>query len=228
MASPSLLKQVLHAERRLPQRWPQRECVAMWNPFRKPNTASPKPLTAEDHLAPGTPFNPKNFSPWHGFRRLTPEVLAGVADKDLHRAVTNHVRLKEADADRIDRQVSRQDFTIEVLLLNAVWILEAEVRNGAFAQFFHNHDAQAVRDAANGLKMISADNSLRALHEAIGVFSYRFPYLVPLVEEYHLSRPAEPPDSETATHEFNVHQSELDTRRIQFMRAMTAEQLALP
>jgi hypothetical protein len=198
-----------------------------WNPFRKPKPEPPKPLTAEDHLAPGAPFNPNNFSPWHGFRNLTPEVLANVADEDIHRAVTNHVRLKEAEALRTGRPGSRQDFTNEVFLLNAVWILEAEVRNGAFEQFFRNHDAQAVRDAANGLKMLGAESSLQALLEAIGVFSYLFPHLFALVEEYSLTRPAGPPDSETATHDFHVHQRELDACRVQFMRAMSAAQLAL-
>lgn len=197
-----------------------------WNPFKRQMPKLPKTLTAEEHLAPGAPFNPDNFAPWQGFRDLTPEVLASIADEDLHRAVTNHVRLKEADAFRAAKTISRQDFTNEVFLLNAVWILEAEVRNGAFTQFFRNHDEQAVRDAADGLKMIGAKGSLHALREAIGVFSYLFPYLIGLVEEYGLARPAEPPESETATHDFHVHQQELDACRVQFMRAMSAAQLA--
>jgi len=85
-----------------------------------------------------------------------------------------------------------------------------------------------VRDAANGLNMIGAERSLQVLFEAIGVFSYHFPYLMALVEEYDLSRPTELPDSETATHDFHVHQSELDAHRVRFMRGMSAAQLALP
>ncbi|MEK7884600.1 DMP19 family protein [Methyloversatilis sp. NSM2] len=198
----------------------------MFKWFRKPKHRAEKTLTAEDHLAPDAPFNPNNFSPWHGFRSLTPAVLASVADNDIHRAISNHVRLKEADVLRAGRQLSRQDFTNEVLLLHAVWILEAEVRNGAFTQFFGNHDAQAVRDAIAGLRMIGAESSLRVLQEAIGVFSHHFPYLLTVVDEYSLPRPSEIPDSETVTHDFHVHQSDLDACRVRFMRAMSAAQLA--
>jgi hypothetical protein len=197
-----------------------------WNPFRKANRGHTRALTAEDHLAPGTPFNPNNFSPWHGFRHLTPAVIAGLQDQDIHRAVSNHFRLKEAEAERLGLRLSRQSFTREVLLLHAIWILEAEVRNGGFGQYFHNHDAQVVRDAIDGLRMIDALPSLDSLHEAIGLFSHVHSYLLPVIEDYGLSRPSERPEFETATHEFHVRQDDLNMRRAKFMRSMSAAQLA--
>ena len=197
-----------------------------WNPFKKAKPSAARPVTAEDHLAPNAPFNPDNFAPWHGFRKLTPTVLTGVHDQDLQRAISNHVRLKEDEVRRLGRTLSHQDFTREVLLLNAVWVLEAEVRNGAFTQYFHRQDAQAVRDAMAGLEMIGAVESLRTLRDAIGLFSYHYEYLLPLIDEFRLSRPEERPESETATHDFHVHQAHLDICRVKFIRSMSASQLA--
>jgi len=54
--------------------------------------------------------------------------------------------------------------------LLATWVLESEVHNGGFDQFFHNNGLEFGYKAANGLKRIGAYNYLVVTEKAIEVF----------------------------------------------------------
>tara|TARA_R110000751_G_scaffold307183_2_gene427645 strand:- start:786 stop:1235 length:450 start_codon:yes stop_codon:yes gene_type:complete len=92
--------------------------------------------------------------------------------------------------------------------LLATWVLESEVHNGGFDQFFHNNGLEYGYNAANGLRRIAADNYLAVTEKAIEVFKNQS-------EEYQKKRN---PDFNPLDDEF-YNLEGLENSRIEYIRS---------
>lgn len=99
------------------------------------------------------------------YKSLNPKVLAGVADKDVEQAVVDYVSTK------LDRQHDHEKEILATLSMGAralwlTWVVEGEVNNGGFNQYYWNTDDRFSADAVNAFRFFSAKEHAAIMEEA--------------------------------------------------------------
>jgi Domain of unknown function (DUF4375) len=101
------------------------------------------------------------------YSTITPEVLATIPDHLLEQALIDHlidVRIR----DRVDDEYAIvAGLSAGYRTVYATWLLETEVNNGGFHQFFSNSSGQFAIDALAGCRLIGADQHADLLKQAI-------------------------------------------------------------
>ena len=98
--------------------------------------------------------------------RLDKATLRTIADEDLDYAIDWYVveRFRQNAADR-ERVVT--SFPIALRNFYRAWLVEAEVSNGGFNQYFWNVSAGVVSGTSDALRQIGADQAAEILDEAV-------------------------------------------------------------
>lgn len=116
--------------------------------------ASPRPEVANAPAADST-------------RAAAQEIAAGEARARLFE-VTERV-LARADSGGVD-QLSREERTVA-----AIWLLEADVSNGGFDQYFFNGSGDLAAVAPEALRAIGAEDAATIVAEAVSAFGTEGP-----------------------------------------------------
>lgn len=102
------------------------------------------------------------------YRRLTLEVLAGIADRDLELAVMDFISEK-AKAHGGDERAALDALSEGFLAVYATWWVEAEVNNGGFNQLFWNSAGAYAQDAVAGFTRFGAPEQAALTQRAIAI-----------------------------------------------------------
>jgi hypothetical protein len=102
------------------------------------------------------------------YKRLTPEILASIPDDKLEQAIIDYVFEKVARRYDQEAQLIR-GMSVGIRATHATWVVEAEVINGGFNQFFWNPSGQYAAEAVAGFKLFELPILARLLEQAIEV-----------------------------------------------------------
>lgn len=100
---------------------------------------------------------------------ITEEFINESSDADIELALMDFIwDIKLTDYDREYEIVT--SLPDGLVMMYSTWILEAEVNNGGFNQYFYNSSNQFVDEAYEGLKTIGAVKHAELLKKAVDVF----------------------------------------------------------
>jgi hypothetical protein len=125
-------------------------------------------------------------SPDERFRSLTPELLASLSADEIGDAVVQHVHLRVAGAWGREPQVIRA-LAPGVRAIYATWLVDAEVNNGGFNQFFFNSSGQYAGDALAGYELLGTEEYAAVMRSAIATFEIDRERLRPFYEAHTLA-----------------------------------------
>jgi hypothetical protein len=99
---------------------------------------------------------------------LTLEILKALPDEKLEGAVVDHIRSK------LDHNYEREYEIVTSLskgfqIVHATWMVEGEVNNGGFNQYFWNSSGKFQAEALEGYKLLGATEHEKLMAEAIKV-----------------------------------------------------------
>jgi hypothetical protein len=100
------------------------------------------------------------------FQRLTPELLRQLPNEDLPLAIQNYVFLQIGDD--VDREAEiLASLPPGVRAIYSAFILDAEVSNGGFNQFFWNSSHRRIQNVVEGLEFLKAADHAALLQQAM-------------------------------------------------------------
>ena len=173
------------------------------------NRADPQLAELEKRLA--------RFQQRARYAVLTPAVLASIADEDLEQAVLDHILdVRFGDAFERDHEIV-STFSPGLRMFYATFILEGEVNNGGYHQFFFNSSRRFAADAVAGYELLGAREHAELTRQAIAL----------IAAEEAAERDA--PDSESSEPsalgpiDERFFQLDARPRRIAYIRAHAAE-----
>jgi len=125
--------------------------------------------------------------PWPDkrFRELTPELLASLSADDIGDAVVQHVHLLVGDDWEREPEVVR-GLPPGVRAVYTTWLVDAEVNNGGFNQFFFNPSGQYAGDALAGFELLGAEDYAAVMRAAIATYETERERLAPFYEAHTL------------------------------------------
>jgi hypothetical protein len=124
-------------------------------------------------------------SPDERFRRLTPEVLAALSADEIGEAVVHHVHLRVAGAWGHEAPAIRA-LPLGVRAIYATWLVDAEVNNGGFNQYFFNSSGQYADEALAGYELLGTEDYAAVMRSAIATFEIDRERLEPLYSAHTL------------------------------------------
>jgi hypothetical protein len=127
---------------------------------------------------------PRNW-PDVRFRTLTPDLLASLSADDVGDAVVQHVLLRVGDDWAREADLVRA-LPPGVRAVYTTWLVDAEVNNGGFNQFFFNPAGQFAGDALAGYELLGAEDYAAVMRAAIATYEVERERLAPFYEEHTL------------------------------------------
>lgn len=116
----------------------------------------------------GKPAIPASTPPSVKLPPLTLETIKDTPDKDIEDVLFEYCDNVIGYGDGEHERFSALPAGLRMLY--STWLLEAEVYNGGFHQFFWNSSGWYAREAAKGLRLIGATTDAIRLDKAIDVF----------------------------------------------------------
>ena len=111
------------------------------------------------------------------FRELSPTLLAGIPADELGDAVLQHVHLQiQAGADEVDVVATLPKGTRAIF---TTFLVDAEVNNGGFNQFFYNPHGYLAGEALAGYELLGADDYAHVMRAAIATYESERDQLAP-------------------------------------------------
>ena len=111
------------------------------------------------------------------FRDLSPALLAGIPADELGDAVLQHVHLQvKSGADEADVVARLPKGTRAIF---ATFVVDAEVNNGGFNQFFYNPHGYLAGEALAGYELLGADDYADVMRAAIATYESERDQLAP-------------------------------------------------
>jgi hypothetical protein len=106
---------------------------------------------------------------------LDEDIVASIPDDELEQAILDHV----LDV-KLGRNFKHADEIIPNLspglrMVYATWVLEGEVNNGGFNQFFWNNSEKLAAHAVAGFRLLGANGLAAVVERAIAIFSSEEP-----------------------------------------------------
>jgi hypothetical protein len=100
------------------------------------------------------------------YKQLTPEILASIPDDKLEQAIIDYVFEKVARRYDQEAQIVRR-MSVGIRAIHATWVVEAEVNNGGFNQFFWNSSGQYAADAVAAFNLLEMPTLAQLMQRAI-------------------------------------------------------------
>jgi len=102
------------------------------------------------------------------YARLDPSTLRSIPDSDVEQAIFHYVTSKlDGHYDQQGEIVRRLSAGVRATYLT--WILEAEVNNGGFNQYYFNTDGEFALEAADAFQYFGASEHAALMREANSV-----------------------------------------------------------
>ena len=108
----------------------------------------------------------KDLRPDPRFRVLTRELLASLATDEIGEAIVHHVAHHVGSAMDRKAQIVRA-LPAGVQAVYATWLVDAEVCNGGFNQYFYNPSGELAGDALVGYELLGAEDYAAVMRAAI-------------------------------------------------------------
>ena len=102
---------------------------------------------------------------------MTPKILAGLKDNEIEDAIYNCVveKLTLVLMLNLDKRGVFKKLPVAVAGLHHTWMLEADVNNGGFDQYFYNSYGKFLRETVHALKMYGLKRHVALLEDAIKI-----------------------------------------------------------
>ena len=109
------------------------------------------------------------MKPWPDprYRELTPDVLAAISADDVGDAIVQHVALKIAERGEEARADVVRGLPAGTQAIYTTWLVDAEVNNGGFNQFFYNPSGRFAGLALAGYELLKAEDYAAVMRAAI-------------------------------------------------------------
>jgi hypothetical protein len=104
------------------------------------------------------------------FRELTPALLASLSADDVGIAVLQHVELLIASNGEASREATIRALPAGTQAIYSTWLVDAEVNNGGFNQFFFNPSGQYSGLALAGYELLGTEPYAAVMRAAIATF----------------------------------------------------------
>jgi hypothetical protein len=121
------------------------------------------------------------------YRELTPELLRSISADDVGAAIVQHVALQTEDLEGEARARVIRELPPGTQAIYATWVLDAEVNNGGFNQFFFNAPGEIAGLALAGYELMEAEEYVSVMRAAIATYESERDALAP----YHSERSLE-------------------------------------
>ena len=155
-------------------------------------------------------------------KRLSLKILVTIPDNEIEQAIVDYVNTKLTNPRSMLSDFSNMSSGFQILF--STWVLEGEVNNGGFNQFFFNSSGQLADLALLSLKKLSAAKHYEVLEKAIAIHVqekescplkklYSMRTLKAFLASYKYS------SLDKCDEEFNKLENSLSELRIQYIRA---------
>jgi hypothetical protein len=104
----------------------------------------------------------------HGATRLSPDTLRAISDADVEQAIVDYVIAKIDGHEEREAQIVRS-LAPGVRAIWLTWIVEAEVNNGGFNQYYYNTDGEFASEAVAAFEYFGAKQHAALMREANSV-----------------------------------------------------------
>jgi hypothetical protein len=106
-----------------------------------------------------------NFNQRTIHKTLDPKTLEGIADSDLEQAIVDYIATKlEGNYEREEEIVATLPKGVRALWLT--WVVEGEVNNGGFNQYYWNTGDRFASDAVEAFRLFGATQHASLMEEA--------------------------------------------------------------
>jgi hypothetical protein len=102
------------------------------------------------------------------YKRLTPEILASIPDDKLEQAVVDYVYEKVSGREDQEARIIKR-MSAGLRAVHATWVVEAEVNNGGFNQFFWNSSREYASEAVTGFTLFELSALAELMKRAIAM-----------------------------------------------------------
>src|ERR1051325_1040325 len=100
------------------------------------------------------------------FRDLTPDLLAAISADEVADAIAQHVALRMADSGK-DRLAVVDALPPGTRAIYATWLVDNEVNQGGFNQYFHNSRGVLAGVALAGYELLGVEDYAAVMRSAI-------------------------------------------------------------
>lgn len=102
------------------------------------------------------------------FRELSPELLATLPPDELPDAIVQHVTFRLDGQEDQPRAFAQLPAGIRAIY--ATWVVDAEVNDGGFNQFFFNRDISLAGEALDAYELLGAEDHASVMRAAIATY----------------------------------------------------------
>ena len=120
------------------------------------------------------------------FRRLTPSILAGVSADEIGNAVTHHVAWCLAAAGEKSRATVIHGLPPGTQAIYTTYVVDLEVKNGGFNQFFFNRGDEFATLALAGYQLLATEEYSAVMRVAIAMREAERKSMAPYYEAHSL------------------------------------------
>ncbi|MBI2545245.1 MAG: DUF4375 domain-containing protein [Candidatus Aenigmarchaeota archaeon] len=106
-------------------------------------------------------------------KELNPKNLQKLSDDELEESVIKYIFANESESENIYDIVMRKSKSIRMFY--ATWIVDMEVHNGGFHQFFWNRSGKFAFEALDGYNLLGAKKHAKLMDKAIKLFMKELP-----------------------------------------------------
>jgi hypothetical protein len=99
------------------------------------------------------------------YKELTSEIISKLKDDELEQTIFDNISINIEDDKRDEREIVRS-LTPGQRAIYVTWIVEGEVNNGGFNQFYFNSSGQLADLGEDAFKTIGADQFADLMNEA--------------------------------------------------------------
>jgi len=115
------------------------------------------------------------------YATLSPEVLAAISADEIGGAIVQHVELRHR-ATGGDMGKLLEILPPGTRAIYATWVVDAEVNNGGFNQFFFNRDSRMAGHALAGYELMDAEEYAAVMRAAIATHEAERDRMLPYYE----------------------------------------------
>ncbi len=104
------------------------------------------------------------------YKTLTPEIISKIKDEELEQAIFDNISVSMEGDKREEREIVKA-LTPGQRAIYVTWIVEGEVNNGGFNQFYFNSSGQLADMAEGAFKIIGAKKFADLMRQANLIYS---------------------------------------------------------
>lgn len=120
------------------------------------------------------------------YRELTPELLRSISADDVGAAIVQHVAIHTEDLEGDARLAVIRELPPGTKAIYSTWVVDAEVNNGGFNQFFFNPSGELAGLALAGYELMGAEEYAAVMRAAIATYESERDTLAPYHADHSL------------------------------------------